>query len=181
MNRSKLAIILLASHAMWACSPGASPREAAAAERPPPTLVGAWHVTRISIESGPDAGSHTVDIQPAIYVFSKSHYAVAAVTGFQARSYLGDNPTDQQHGIAFTPFVGNTGVYADTADKLTLTPQVAKDPGDMTTPSPTDYELVWVDDKALLTSTASDGGQVITELTRLTDEALSASPQAQNL
>ncbi len=182
MNRSKLAVMLLASHILWACSPDVSSREGAAAERPPPTLTGVWHATRVHVESGPDAGSHTVDVQPAIYIFANKHYAITAVNGFQARGYLGNEPTDEEQGVAFTPFTGSTGLYASDADKLTLTPQVTKDPGDMITPKPADYELVWIDDKVLLTTTAApESGRVGVELTRLTDEALQVSPQAQRL
>jgi hypothetical protein len=182
MNRTKLAVLLLAWPTLWACSPDVSPEERAAAERPPPTLVGAWHTTRVHVELGPDAGSHTVDVQPAIYIFAKTHYAITAVNGFQARAYLGDEPTDEEHGVAFTPFTGIVGVYTSDGDKLTLTPQVSKDPRDTIAPRPTDYELVWIDDKVLLTTTTPpDDGRVGVELTRLTDEALPVSPQAQRL
>ena len=181
MNRRKLAVVLLACPVLWACSPDFSSREAAAAERPPPSLVGVWHATRVHIESGPDAGAHTVDVQPAIYIFAKTHYANAAVTGFQARAYLSDEPTDEELGVAFTPFTGTTGVYTSDADKLTLTAEVSKDPGEMIAPASTTYELVWVDDKVLLTSIAPDGGMIGLELTRLTNEGLEVTPQAQRL
>lgn len=181
MNRSKLAIVLLASPFLWACSPDVSSRDAAATQRSPPTLTGAWHATRVHIESGPNAGTHTVDVQPAIYMFANKHYAITAVNGFQARAYLSEEPTDDEQGAAFTPFTGSAGIYASDADQLTLTPQVSKDPGDMIAPDPASYELVWIDDKVLLTSTASDGGQVGLELTRLTSEGLDVTPQAQRL
>jgi hypothetical protein len=181
MKRSKLAVILLACPVLWACSPGDSPREAAAAERPPPALTGAWHATRVLVESGPDAGAHTVDVQPAIYVFAKTHYAITAVNGFQARAYLSDESTEEEQGVAFTPYTGSAGVYTSDADKLTLTPQVAKDPGDMIVPQPAEYELLWVEDRVLLTTTAPDGGTVSTQLTRLTDDALKVSPEARRL
>jgi len=180
MKHSKLAVVLLAGPALLACSPDSS-RQAAAAERSPSTMVGAWHPTRVHIESGPNAGAHTVDVQPAIYVFAKTHYAITAVTGFQARAYLSDEPTEEEQGLAFTPFTGSMGVYTSDANKLTLTPQVAKDPRDMIVPQPTDYELLWVDDKLLLSTSTPEGGTVSTELTRLTDDAPKVSPQSQRL
>jgi hypothetical protein len=181
MKRSKLIVTLLACPVLWACSPGDSPKDAVAADRPPPALTGAWHATRVHVESGPDAGSHTVDVQPAIYIFAKTHYAVTAVRGFQARGYLSDEPTEEEQGVAFAPFTGSAGVYTSNADKLTLTPQVAKDPGDMIVPQPTEYELQWAEDKVFLSTTAPDGGAITTELTRLTDDPLRASPEALRL
>jgi hypothetical protein len=180
MKRSKLAVILLACPVLWACSPGNSSREAAAAERQP-TLTGVWHATRIHIESGPNAGTHTVDVQPAMYLFSKSHYAITAVNGFQARAYLSDEPTEEEQGVAFSSFTGSAGAYASDPSKLTLTPQVSKDPGDMIVPQPAGYELQWAEDKVLLSTAAPDGGAITTELTRLTDNTLKVSPEAQRL
>lgn len=180
MKRSTLAVILLAWPALWACSPGDASKDAAA-ERSPPTLPGVWHATRIFVESGPNAGTHTVDVQPAMYIFAKSHYAIAAVNGFQARGYLGGEPTEEQQGVAFTPFTGSAGVYTSDANKLTLTPQVSKDPGDMIAPQPVSYELQWVEDKVLLSTTAPEAGTITTELSRLTDDGLRVSPEAQRL
>jgi hypothetical protein len=180
MKHAKLAVILLACPALWACSPDAS-RQAAATERSPPTLAGAWHTTRVHVESGPYAGTHTVDVQPAIYIFAKTHYALAAVNGFQARAYLSDEPTDEEQGVAFAPFTGSTGTYSSDTDNLTLTPQVSKDPGDMIVPQPVSYELQWAEDKVLLSTTAPESGTTTTELSRLADDALKVSPEAQRL
>ena len=180
MKHSKLAVILLACPTLWGCSPDAS-RQAAAAERPPPTLAGTWHAIRVNVEAGPNAGSHTVDVQPAMYIFSKTHYAITAVNGFQARAYLDDEPTEEEQGIAFTPFTGSAGTYAGDTARLTLNPQVSKDPADMIAPQPVGYDIVWVDDNVLLTSTAPDGSETTTHLTRLTNEGLNVSPEAQRL
>jgi hypothetical protein len=150
-------------------------------ERPPPTLVGVWHATRVNVESGPLAGAHTVDVQPAIYIFSKSHYAITAVNGFQARPYLGEEPTDEERGRVFSAFTGSAGVYAGETDKLTLRPLVAKDPADMIAPTPVDYELTWVEDRAWLSRTEPEGGSIAIELSRLTDDRVIVSPQAQRL
>jgi hypothetical protein len=145
MKHSKLAVVLLAGPALWSCSPGAS-RQAEAAERSPPTLTGVWHTTRIHVESGLNAGTHTVDVQPAMFILSKTHYAMTSVNGFQARAYLSDEPTEEEQGAAFTPFTGSVGTYASDANTLTLTPQASKDPGDMIDTQPIDYELAWAED-----------------------------------
>ena len=181
MNRKQLAIVLLACPALWACSPGASPTDATAANNPPPTLVGVWHATRVNVESGPYAGSHTLDVQPAIYIFSNSYYATTAVNGFEARSYLSEESPDEERGRTFTPFTGRTGTYSSDASKLALTPEVAKDPGEMIAPTTAEYELMWVEDRVWLNTTVPEGGRFATELSRLADDKVIVSPQAQRL
>jgi hypothetical protein len=158
-----------------------SPREATAAEHSPPALEGVWHVTWINVASGPDAGPHTVDVQPAVYIFAKTHYAITAVNGFEARPYLSEKPTDAENGRAFAPFTGGAGTYTSDAGKLTLTPQVSKDPADMADGTTRVYELSWVDDKVLLVETTPESGQVRTELSRLAGDLLTVSPEAQRL
>ncbi len=179
MKHTNLIIAALACLALWACSP--APRVASAGERSPPTLEGAWHATRIDVEYGRDIGTHTVDVQPAMYVFSKSHFAITGVDGFEARAYLSDTPTDEENGRAFAPFTGATGAYTSTPDKLTLTAQVTKDPAGMVAPAPVDYELQWVDDRVWLVTSTPDAGRIRTELTRLTDDNLKVSPAAEKL
>jgi hypothetical protein len=181
MKPATQGVILLAFAALSACGPKPETREMAA--QPPPGLEGAWHVTWISIESGPNAGSHTVDVQPAIYLFSKSHYAITAVNGFEARPYLGREPTNEENGRAFTPFTGSTGTYQSTTGALTLTEQVAKDPADMAGGKTHDFNLEWVDGKVLLIATTPETGQVRTELTRLPSDAdlLPVSPESRRL
>jgi hypothetical protein len=181
MNLKMLAVILLASPPLWACSPGTSSREAAAAERPPPVLEGAWRRIRVDVETGPNAGAHDVDTQPGIYIFSKTHYAITAVDGFAARPYVSENPTDEESGRAFAPFTGSTGAYASDTDKLTLTPQVTKNPADMVGGKTVDYDLTWVDDTVWLTETTPEGGSVRTQLARLSDDRLKVSPAAARL
>jgi hypothetical protein len=180
MKHSKLAVVLLAGPALLACSPGAS-KQAAAGQHSPPTLAGVWHTTRIHVESGPNAGRHTVDVQPAMFILSKRHYAITAVNGFQARAYLSDEPSEEEQGAAFTPFTGSVGTYTSDGSKLTLTPLVSKDPGDMIVPQPIDYEVMLAEDKVLVSTTTPEAGTITTELSRLVDDALTVSPQAQRL
>jgi hypothetical protein len=181
MKRTMHGVVLLAFAQLWACGPGASPREAAAAESPPPTLEGAWHVTQISHESGPDAGEHTVDVQPAIHIFAKTHYAVTGVTGFAARAYIGQDASLAEQGQAFAAFHGNAGTYTVSGDTLTLLHQVDIDPANMAAGKTTTYDLSWSDGKAVLSTTTPDRGLVQTELTRLQDDALTVSAEAARL
>jgi len=180
MRPATQGVIALALVALSACGPKPAAPETAA-ELPARVLEGAWHVTWISVESGPNAGSHTVDVQPAIYIFSGTHYAITAVNGFEARAYLPRTPTDEEHGRAFAPFTGSTGTYQSNADALTLVEQVSKDPADMAGGKTRDFGLEWVDGKVLLVETTSDSGQVRTELTRLATDLLPVSPEAQRL
>jgi hypothetical protein len=180
MKPAMQGVILLAFVALSACSPKPTAREVKA-ELPAPGLEGAWHATWISIESGPNAGSHTVDVQPAVYIFSRTHYAITAVNGFEARPYLGRKPTDEENGRAFTPFTGSTGTYQSNAGALTLVEQVAKDPADMAGGKTHDFNLEWVDGKVLLVATTPETGQVRTELTRLLADVAPVSPEARRL
>ncbi|MDP3494731.1 MAG: hypothetical protein Q8R82_16590 [Hyphomonadaceae bacterium] len=179
MKHTHLIAAALAFAPLWACNP--SPREASAAERPPPVLEGAWHATRVDVEYGADIGTHTVDVQPAIYIFSKSHYAFTAVNGFEARPYIGEKPTDAEHARAFAPFTASIGTYTGNDSRLTVTPEVTKDPAGMIAPAPADYELLWVDDKVWLTTTTPDDGKIRTELTRLDASVVEVSPDAAKL
>jgi hypothetical protein len=180
MNRSKLIVAALACTSLWGCSPAASPRDASAAETPH-VLEGAWHATRVDVEAGVNLGVHTVDVQPAIYVFSKDHYAITAVNGYEARPYLSEQPTDEEKGRASAPFTGSAGTYASDTGKLTLTPQVTKDPAGMVSAVQTNYDLLWVDDKVWLTTSTPEDGRVRTELTRLDNSVVPVSADAEKL
>jgi hypothetical protein len=180
MNRKLLAAVLLMGPSLWACSPSDSPRAADAAALPQ-VLEGAWRRVRIDVESGPDAGTHSVDVQPAIYLFSKSHYSITAVEGFAARAYLGDQPTDAEAGRAFTPFSGSAGTYTGGPDSLTLSPQVAKDPAGMVAGQTAAYDISWASDGVWLTETTPDGGSVRTELERLEQDTSNLTPEALRL
>src|SRR5262245_36582836 len=142
MKPATQGVILFALVTLAACGPKpATP--ATTAEPPARELQGAWHVTWINVESGPTAGSHTVDVQPAIYIFSGRHYAITAVNGFEARSYLPPKPTDEDNGRAFAPFTGSAGTYESNDDGLSLIEQVSKDPTDMASARTHDFDLEW--------------------------------------
>jgi hypothetical protein len=180
MSRTKLIAAAFACSSLWACSPGSAPIDDTGAQLPR-TLEGAWHATRIDVALGPDQGTHTVDVQPAIYIFSKAHYAMAAVQGFEARPYQSENPTDEENGRAFVPYTASSGTYASTADKLTVTPLVSKDPAVMAAAAPINYDLSWVDDRVWLTTSTPTEGSVRTELSRLDSNILDVSPDMEKL
>ncbi len=177
MKHTNLIIAALACTPLWSCSPlalgGCRSRSAAYSRK-------AWHVTRVDVDYGRDMGAHTVDVQPAIYMFSKNRFAITAVSGFETRPYLTDTPTDEENGRAFAPFRGSTGTPSTDA-KLSITPQVTKDPAGMISPASSDYEVLWVDGKVWLTTNTPDAGRVRTELTRLDPGALKVSPEAGKL
>lgn len=181
MKRTVLGAVLLAFSPLWACSPDASPKQAAAAEAAPPVIEGAWHVTQVNVESGLDAGAHTVDVQPAIYIFAKSHYAITAVNGFSARPYLGVDPSEAELGRAFAPFTGSAGTYTAADGKLVLSQKVSMDPAGMTGSTVIERDLAWVDGKLVLTTSTPEAGILETELTRLDGDMITISPEAERL
>ncbi len=103
MNQTMSALLFLVALPLAACSPGESPRVADAAEKPPPTIEAPWQRAEIVYESGEHAGRHTVDVQPSLYIFSKTHYAITAVNGFAPRPYLGEKPTVEEEGAPMCP------------------------------------------------------------------------------
>lgn len=161
------------------CGPSGSDRAADAADNPP-VIEGVWKRAEVVIESGPNAGPHTIDIQPSIYVFSKTHYAYSAVEGFAPRMFLTENPTVEEQGRAFAAFSGGSGTYAASGGGVTLTPAVAVDPSAMTG-LPVAYETSWVGQDLWLKSTSLEGGEVRTRLIRQAEDASRPSEGARKL
>lgn len=178
----KRSIVILATSCagllLAACGP-ASSRSASAAETPP-TIEGVWKRAEVVVESGPNAGPHTVDVQPSIYVFSKTHYGFAAVEGFAPRAYLGEKPTAEEQGRAFSAFSGSSGSYTSGANNVTLAPAVAVDPSGMTG-TPVTFETSWVGQDLWLTTTTRDSGEVRTRLIRQTEDSVTPSEEASKL
>jgi hypothetical protein len=180
MKRSFFAIILLLGLPLSACGPDGSSRQADAAEQSR-VLEGAWRRTEVFFEAGPNAGTHTLDVQPSIYIFSKSHYAIAAVDGFAPRPYLSENPTPEEAGRAFEPLIANTGTYRNEEGKLTLSPLVAKNPAQMNVATKMEYDVSWVDQDLWLVTTTPENGELRTRLTRLADNPTRPTPDARRL
>lgn len=181
MNRTIRALVLLIGLPLAACGPGEPSRVADAAEKPPPTLEGVWRRAEIVHEIGPYAGRHTVDVQPSLYIFSKTHYAITAVNGFLARPYLGEAPSVEEEGRAYEPFTAISGTYASQDDKLTLSPLAAKNPSNMNGETKLDYDLIWVGDDLWLTTTTPDNGIVKTRFERLAEDLTKVTPESARL
>lgn len=95
------------------------------------SIIGVWKRTEVVISAGPDAGRHTVDVQPGLVIFTNKHYAMMSVSGFKPRPRLSDKPTDEELARAFEPFTANAGTYEVKGSTLTYTALVAKNPGTM--------------------------------------------------
>ena len=100
------------------------------------SLEGVWKPVQIVVDSGPNRGRHTNDVQPGQLIFTKHHYSMMFVQGFKARPIPSDTATDQELGAAFLPFTANGGTYARKGSTLTLSPTVAKHPRVMSGTSP---------------------------------------------
>jgi hypothetical protein len=181
MKRTIGVLLLLAAPLLAACGPADSIRAADAAEKPPPTIEGVWQRAEIVRETGPQAGRHTVDVQPSLYVFGKTHYAITAVDGFTPRAYLGEPPTIEEEGRASVPFTGSSGTYTRSDDKLTLAPLAAKDPASMVGGKTSDYDVSWVGDDLWLTQADPDNGIVRTRFARTTEDQTKVTNEARRL
>jgi hypothetical protein len=90
-------------------------------------LEGTWKVVEMS-GMGPNASTNT-NPQPGLYIFTKKHYSMQAITGDKPRPDVPQqNPTPEQLLAAFYPFMANTGAYAVKGAELTIRPVVAKYP-----------------------------------------------------
>jgi hypothetical protein len=173
------------SFLLIAASCGASESPVATAAAPaaiPQGIEGVWTVDRVRLETGETAGSHTFDVQPSVVIFRDNYYAIVAVSGFAARPYLGSEPALEEIGRAYTPFIGHSGTYTVVDTTLTLAPQVAKDPAQMSGTATIVYDLAWNDvgDAVLKTNTDANG-EVEIRLARVVEDNLQLSPVAQRL
>jgi hypothetical protein len=92
------------------------------------SLEGVWKPVQVVVDSGPDRGRHTSDVQPGQMIFTKHHYSMLYVQGFKARPIPSDSASQQELGQAFIPFTANAGTYERKGSTLTLHPTVAKHP-----------------------------------------------------
>lgn len=181
MYRKIISLVCLLGLPLAACDSGSPPAASGQLEEVAPVLEGVWQRAEIVIEGGHDAGSHLVDVQPSLYIFSKTHYALAAVEGFTPRAFLGEEPTDADRGRALIPYAGEMGTYAVEGDKLKLKPMVAKDPAAMQSAQGSEFAIVWDGIEVWLNTTAPDGGTVKTRLTRVDDDVRLATEGARRL
>jgi len=92
------------------------------------SLEGAWVVT-----SWTDADGNTNDDpQPALYIFTATHYSIMIAQGDEPRSrWEGDDMTDGEKVGAYDTFVANSGRYEVEGNQLTTHAFVAKNPNYM--------------------------------------------------
>ena len=109
------------------------------------SLCGVWQPVEVFIESGPDAGLHTTDIQPGLMIFTDTYYAGMQVRGFEPRPRLSESATNEERLRAFTPFTANAGTYVLTDSTLTMTLAVSKNPNVMLDGAGTDHVRVVAD------------------------------------
>jgi hypothetical protein len=109
------------------------------------SLCGVWKPVEVVIDSGPDVGRHTTDVQPGLFVFTDTYYAGMGVRGFQPRPPLSANPTDEERGRVLWNFTANAGTYVLHDSTFTVTPIVSKNPELMTGGSYTDRVRVLAD------------------------------------
>jgi ketosteroid isomerase-like protein len=103
----------------------ASPAAAAAAT----PMQGAWIVT-----SWTDAEGITNDEpQPALYVFTPTHYSIMIAQSAEARTRFGDidEPTDSEKVGAYDTFIANSGRYEMDGNTFKTRAFVAKNPNYM--------------------------------------------------
>ena len=100
------------------------------------SLEGVWKPVQIVVDSGPDRGRHTNDVQPGQLIFTRHHYSMVFVQGFKARPIPGDSATNEDLAPLFVPFTANAGTYERKGSTLTLSPTVAKNPRVMSGRSP---------------------------------------------
>ena len=93
-------------------------------------LEGVWKVTEVTF-TGPNARTIT-NLQPGLFIFTKKHYSVQAVTGEKPRPDLPqENATDAQIAAAFRSFSANAGTYEIKGTTVTIRQMVAKNPNNM--------------------------------------------------
>jgi hypothetical protein len=92
------------------------------------SLEGVWKPIEVVVDSGPDRGRHTTDVQPGLLILTKTHYSLMLVQGFKPRPIPSDSATIEQLGLSFVPFTANGGTYKRTGSTITMSPTVAKHP-----------------------------------------------------
>jgi hypothetical protein len=173
MFRKTLCFICMLGLPLAACDPVTPPTEPFQPVEVLPVLEGVWQRAEVVLDSGPDAGPHLIDVQPSIYIFSKSHYGISAAEGFRPRPSLGEDPTDAELGQAFVPYTAETGAYTVADNKLTLVPLVTKDPAEMDGVVAREFDITWDGIDVWLAAPQAEGGFSRTRLTRVdADERL---------
>jgi hypothetical protein len=102
-----------------------------------PSIEGAWRVSEVVV-TGANASTNKTP-QPSLYLFTKKHYSIIAVTRTEPRKVFpaAADPgklTDAEKMARFEAWDGitaNSGTYEVKGNTLTTTPVVAKNPSAM--------------------------------------------------
>lgn len=181
MHRKIFSLVCMLGLPLAACDGGSPPADPVAFEQPAPVLEGVWQRAEVQLDAGPDTGVHLLDVQPSVYIFSRSHYAIAAVEGFAPRPYLGEGATDAEKGAALVPYTGEMGTYAQEGGKLKLSPLVTKDPAEMGGVATREFDVTWDEIDVWLTTKTPDGVTARIRLTRVDDDVRLATMAARRL
>ena len=124
MHRKIFSLVCMLGLPLASCDPASSPvpsEPIAVRSAMRLSLEGVWQRAEIQLDSGPDAGVHMLDVQPSVYMFSRKHYAVAAVEGFTPRQYLGEESDGcRSRRARLFRTRAKWATYAHESDKLTL-------------------------------------------------------------
>jgi len=105
------------------------------------SLEGVWKPVQVVVDSGPDRGRHTNDVQPGQLIFTKHHYSMMFVQGFKARPMPRDSASNEDLAPLFIPFTANAGTYVRKGSTLTFSPTVAKNPRVMSGSTPMTFTI----------------------------------------
>jgi hypothetical protein len=92
---------------------------------------GVWKPVEVVIRGGPNAGTHTSDVQPGLLLITNRHYSLMLVNGFASRPAFSASPTDEERAKVWGPFTANAGTYVLKDSTFSTTPIVAKSPSVM--------------------------------------------------
>jgi len=133
------------------------------------SLEGVWMMDEVIVGGGDFEGRHTADIQPAFWIYTKSHYSRQWVGGYEPRPvYEQGEATDEELLEVWRRFGANAGKYEVQGSTITYTPIVAKNPEGMTDNSYT-VKLEWDGDGFWLTFDTNGGWQNRAHYVRLDD------------
>lgn len=95
----------------------------------PQDITGVWKPVEVFVSAGLDSGSHVS--QPGLVIYTKSYFASVRLQGLTPRPVVTGTPSDRQRVMMWQPFVAFAGTYTITDSLLSITPSVAKNPGEM--------------------------------------------------
>lgn len=93
-------------------------------------LKGAWVMQQGDLVVTSE-GDTLDNVQPALFIFTDTHYSMTIVPDTALRATFGEDPTDAEKLEAFDNFVANAGRYEVQGDEITIRPYVAKNPNFM--------------------------------------------------